>query len=69
MCNPFEVQLEDRFYTKREIQNMSYEEAKMLISFFDGKELDKICRWWNNANKDSIYTLEYYIRENSLLMC
>jgi len=68
MCNQFEVELHGEFYTKREIENMSYTEAKMFISFFDGKDLDKICRWWNNANKeDSIYTLEYYIRENSLL--
>jgi len=42
---------------------------RCLYLFFDSKDLDKICRWWNNANKDSIYTLEYYIRENSLLMC
>jgi len=34
MCNPFEVQVHDRFYTKREIENMTYEEAKMFISFF-----------------------------------
>jgi len=66
MCNQFEVQVHDRFYTKREIENMSYGEAKMLIAFFDGKDLDKICRWWNNANDDSIYTLEYYIREDIL---
>lgn len=56
------IEIDDEKIAKTEIEAMNTEQFKMLCSFLEEKELERVALWWDRAN-DSYFSAVSHVQE------